>query len=80
MTADQKAIQAIEVRPIYRHYPANFRVALTCLHDHQKRLFDDIAENARTKKDVVLARKQLDALMNNCIACHAIYRLHRTSI
>jgi len=38
-------------------------------------LFDEIAENARTTKDADLARKQLDALMNNCIACHAIYRL-----
>lgn len=38
-------------------------------------LFDEIAENARTTKDAVLARKQLDALMHNCIACHAIYRL-----
>jgi len=37
--------------------------------------FDEIAENARTTKDSSLARKQLDALMNNCIACHAIYRL-----
>lgn len=37
--------------------------------------FDEIAENARTKRDVTLARKQLDALLNNCIACHAIYRL-----
>ncbi|MEE9493752.1 MAG: hypothetical protein V3W04_10295 [Gammaproteobacteria bacterium] len=37
--------------------------------------FDDIAETARTKKDAVVARKQLDALMHNCIACHATYRL-----
>lgn len=37
--------------------------------------FDEIAENARTKKDAALARQQLDNLMNNCIACHAIYRL-----
>ncbi len=37
--------------------------------------FDEIAENAKTKKDAVLARKQLDALMNNCIACHMVYRL-----
>jgi hypothetical protein len=38
-------------------------------------LFDEISENAKTTKDTTLARKQLDALMNNCIACHAIYRL-----
>ena len=37
--------------------------------------FDEIAENARTTKDAVLARKQLDALLNNCIACHTLYRL-----
>jgi len=37
--------------------------------------FDEISESAKTSKDPVLARKQLDALMLNCIACHAIYRL-----
>ncbi len=37
--------------------------------------FDEIAETARTSKDATKARKQLDALMNNCIACHLTYRL-----
>jgi len=37
--------------------------------------FDEIAETARTSKDAAKARKQLDALMNNCIACHMTYRL-----
>ena len=37
--------------------------------------FDEIAESAKIQKDASLARKQLDALMNNCIACHAAYRL-----
>lgn len=37
--------------------------------------FDEIAETARTSKDPVVARKQLDTLMQNCIACHAMYRL-----
>jgi len=37
--------------------------------------FDEIAETAKTSKDPVVARKQLDTLMQNCIACHAIYRL-----
>jgi len=40
-----------------------------------RKKFDEIAENASTKEEAVLARKQLDALLNNCIACHAIYRL-----
>jgi len=38
-------------------------------------LFDDIAAAAKEGKDPVELRKQLDALMNNCIACHATYRL-----
>ena len=37
--------------------------------------FDEIAETAKTTKDASVARKQLDALMQNCIACHSIYRL-----
>jgi len=37
--------------------------------------FDEIAETAQTSKDPIVARKQLDTLMQNCIACHAIYRL-----
>ncbi len=37
--------------------------------------FDEIAKTATTSKDAKVARKQLDSLMNNCIACHATYRL-----
>jgi len=37
--------------------------------------FDEIAETANTSKDTAKARNQLDALMNNCIACHMTYRL-----
>jgi hypothetical protein len=37
--------------------------------------FDEISASAKTNKDRELARKQLDALMKNCIACHATYRL-----
>lgn len=37
--------------------------------------FDEIAESAKTNKDPLVARKQLDALMNNCIACHLTFRL-----
>ena len=40
-----------------------------------RRLFDDIATTATTDKDAAKLRDQLDALMLNCIACHAIYRL-----
>lgn len=37
--------------------------------------FDEIAETAKTSKDAAVARKQLDSLMQSCIACHSIYRL-----
>ncbi|MCK5810369.1 MAG: hypothetical protein KAH00_04730 [Cocleimonas sp.] len=37
--------------------------------------FDEISATAKTTKDPLVLRKQLDALMQNCIACHAIYRL-----
>jgi hypothetical protein len=37
--------------------------------------FDEISATAKTTKDPMVVRKQLDALMQNCIACHAIYRL-----
>lgn len=38
-------------------------------------LFDDISAAAKEGKEPLEIRKQLDALMNNCIACHATYRL-----
>lgn len=38
-------------------------------------MFDDISETAKTSKDASVARKQLDNLMQTCIACHSIYRL-----
>ena len=38
-------------------------------------LFDDISAAAKEGKDPFEIRKQLDALMNNCIACHITYRL-----
>ncbi len=37
--------------------------------------FDEISVTAKTTKDTTVLRKQLDTLMLNCIACHAIYRL-----
>jgi len=37
--------------------------------------FDEISETAKTSKDPKEARKQLDALMQTCIACHMVYRL-----
>ncbi len=37
--------------------------------------FDEISATAKTTKDPLVVRKQLDTLMQNCIACHAIYRL-----
>jgi len=37
--------------------------------------FDEISASAKETKDPAVARKQLDNLMNNCTACHAIYRL-----
>ncbi len=38
-------------------------------------LFDDISAAAKAGKSPEELRKQLDALMNNCIACHTAYRL-----
>ncbi len=37
--------------------------------------FDQIAEAAQQGADMKTLRVQLDALMNNCIACHASFRL-----
>ncbi|MCK5725957.1 MAG: hypothetical protein KAH22_03905 [Thiotrichaceae bacterium] len=39
-----------------------------------RKKFDEISVTAKTK-DAKLARQQLDTLMQNCIACHAMYRL-----
>ncbi len=38
-------------------------------------LFDEISAAAKAGKPPLEIRKQLDTLMNNCIACHATYRL-----
>ncbi len=40
-----------------------------------RRKFDEIAKTAKEQKDTKVLRKQLDSLMNNCIACHATFRL-----
>ncbi len=40
-----------------------------------RKQFDAISEIATTSKDALAARKQLDTLMQNCIACHVTYRL-----
>lgn len=37
--------------------------------------FDLIAADARQHNDPAVSRKQLDALLLNCIACHATYQL-----
>jgi hypothetical protein len=37
--------------------------------------FDEISASAKENKDANIVRKQLDTLMQNCIACHASYRL-----
>lgn len=37
--------------------------------------FDQIAADASRLKDYKHSRKQLDQLMNNCIACHASFKL-----
>ncbi|MCF6190784.1 MAG: hypothetical protein L3J51_09910 [Cocleimonas sp.] len=38
-------------------------------------LFDDISAAAKAGEEPLALRKRLDSLMNNCIACHAAYRL-----
>jgi hypothetical protein len=40
-----------------------------------RKKFDEIAKTAKEQNDTKILRKQLDSLMNNCIACHAIFRL-----
>jgi hypothetical protein len=40
-----------------------------------RKKFDEISETAKTSKDPLVVRKQLDTLMQNCIACHVSYRL-----
>ena len=40
-----------------------------------RKKFDEIAKTAKEQNDTKVLRKQLDSLMNNCIACHAIFRL-----
>jgi hypothetical protein len=37
--------------------------------------FDEISTTAKTTKDPIATRKQLDNLMTTCIACHSIYRM-----
>ena len=37
--------------------------------------FDEIAQAAKEKQDVKMIRQQLDTLLNNCIACHSIFKL-----
>lgn len=37
--------------------------------------FDQISADARTLKDPLHSRKQLDELLKNCIVCHASYQL-----
>ena len=37
--------------------------------------FDQISADAIQLKDPLTSRKQLDQLLNNCLACHATYKL-----
>lgn len=37
--------------------------------------FDDLARDAESMADANLALKQLGKLMNNCVSCHATYRI-----
>lgn len=37
--------------------------------------FDEIAKSAQEKRDFHEIRQQLDTLLNNCIACHTMFRL-----
>lgn len=44
-----------------------------------RKKFDDIAADAEANKDSDRIVSQLSAAMNNCIACHAMYRFVETS-
>lgn len=37
--------------------------------------FGEIAKTVESSKDLLLARQQLDTLMDNCVGCHKTYRL-----
>ena len=56
---------------IFRKIP----LAMKTLGFDTRKKFDEIATAAKEQKDPIVLRKQLDALMNNCIACHATFRL-----
>lgn len=37
--------------------------------------FDEIAQAAKDKQDTKVIRQKLDTLLNNCIACHSMFKL-----
>ncbi len=45
-----------------------------------RKKFDAISDLANKSSDTMAARKQLDTLMQNCIACHLTYRLPEEKI
>ena len=56
---------------IFRKIP----LAMKKLGFDTRKRFDEIAKIAKEQKDIVILRKKLDTLINNCIACHASFRL-----
>lgn len=51
--------------------PVGFKQLGFSTHD----IFDDIAENAKLNFNPKESQKQLNTLLNNCIACHKSYKI-----
>jgi multidrug efflux pump subunit AcrB len=56
---------------IFRKIP----IAMKTLEFDTRKKFDEIAKTAKEQKSTKILRKQLDNLMNNCIACNATFKL-----
>ncbi len=71
--ATQAGMQAEAGTPgsLFRKIP----LAMKRLGFDTRKKFDEIAESARGGADQLTMRRQLDTLMNNCIACHTLYKL-----
>ncbi len=51
--------------------PAEFKILGFGTHEK----FDKLAKNIRDKKEIHLLLKEMENLTNNCIACHASYKI-----
>lgn len=56
---------------LLRKLPIGFKSLGFSTHD----MFDKIAEDAKERFDKRQAQQQLNTLLNNCVSCHAAYKL-----